>query len=167
MIFDIGSICFLNGGLFPAYHRPRLIQKLALLPIGPIVSRSLSKAKLQKAFHDIFGPDTKATAQEIDGHWHFLSHNNGQAVFHKLMEYMNDRKINATRWREAMIETNAPLRLINGGQDPISGKHLYDHYREIIPNADAVLLSDIGHYPQTEAPARVFDALMDFHGMQV
>jgi len=45
----------------------------------------------------------------------------------------------------------------------VSGEHLYDYYLEMIPNADAVLLEDIGHYPHTEAPDRVLNAFFPFH----
>src|SRR5262245_7965557 len=31
------SLCLTNGGLFPETHRPRLVQKLLLTPIGPLV----------------------------------------------------------------------------------------------------------------------------------
>ncbi|MEW7279537.1 alpha/beta hydrolase [Aquimarina sp. 2201CG1-2-11] len=45
--------------------------------------------------------------------------------------------------------------MINGGADPISGKHMAVFYKEIVPNAKVVILDDIGHYPQTEAPNEV------------
>jgi pimeloyl-ACP methyl ester carboxylesterase len=55
------------------------------------------------------------------------------------------------------------MRLIDGGADPVSGAHLYHYYREQIPNPDAVLFDDIGHYPHTEAPERVLAAFLEFH----
>jgi pimeloyl-ACP methyl ester carboxylesterase len=55
------------------------------------------------------------------------------------------------------------LRLIDGGADPVSGAHLYHYYKEQIPNADAVLLERVGHYPQTEAPQAVVKAFLEFH----
>ena len=63
----------------------------------------------------------------------------------------------------ALKQASAPLRLINGGADPVSGAHLYHYYIDEIPNADAVLFEDIGHYPHTEAPERVVDAFLAFH----
>ena len=35
------SVAFLNGGLFPETHRPVLMQKLLLSPIGPVFARML------------------------------------------------------------------------------------------------------------------------------
>ncbi len=161
--FAIRSCVFLNGGLFPEQHRPRPVQKLGLTPLGPLVGMMLSRAKLRSAFDAIFGSETKASDEEIDGHWALMNENHGRKVFHKLLQYIPERSVMRARWVGALKETRAPMRLINGGMDPVSGKHLYDYYLEQIPGADAVLLADIGHYPHTEAPDRVFAAFTEFH----
>jgi pimeloyl-ACP methyl ester carboxylesterase len=161
--FSIKSICFLNGGLFPEQHRPRPIQKLGLTPLGPLIGMMLSRDKLRKSFDDIFGPETKASDEEIDTHFTLMCENGGRKVFHKLLQYILERKANRERWVGALKETRVPLRLIDGGVDPVSGKHLYDYYLEQVPNADAVLFEDIGHYPHTEAPSRVIGSFFEFH----
>ncbi|MEL6112317.1 MAG: alpha/beta hydrolase [Pseudomonadota bacterium] len=163
--FRLQSVCFLNGGIFPGRHRPRLIQKMALTPFGPLISARLSQQKLRNTFNDIFGPHTQPKTREIEGHWQMMTHNQGTRVFHKTMRYMKDRLTYQRRWENAVTQTDLPLRLINGGKDPISGKHLYTYYCENVPRADAVLLEEIGHYPQTEAPQAVLDAFFAFHGL--
>lgn len=161
--FSIKSVCFLNGGLFPEQHRPLLIQKLGVSPVGALVGMVMTREKLRQSFDLIFGPQTKAADAEIDGHWSLINENRGRKIFHKLLQYIPERKEKQARWVGALKETHVPMRLINGGADPISGKHLYDYYREQVPNADAVLLEAIGHYPQTEAPQEVLDAFLGFH----
>jgi pimeloyl-ACP methyl ester carboxylesterase len=52
--------------------------------------------------------------------------------------------------------------VIDGARDPISGAHMVARYRELIANADTVLLEQIGHYPQTEAPAEVLAHYLQF-----
>lgn len=161
--FALRSLVFLNGGLFPEQHRPLLIQKLGLTPIGGLIGKMLTRDKLRKTFDEIFGPETKASDDEIDAHWSLINENKGRRVFHKLLQYIPERQVMRPRWVGALKETGVPLRLIDGGADPISGKHLYEYYNQEVPNADAVLFEDIGHYPQTEAPARVLSAFFDFH----
>ena len=161
--FRIHSICFLNGGLFPEQHRARPVQKLSLTPLGWLVSKQLSRAKLRQGFDQIFGPETKASDMEIDSHWVMLTENGGNKIFHKLLQYIPERKANRTRWVGALQQAKIPLRLIDGGSDPVSGKHLYEYYLQQIPDADAVLFEDIGHYPHTEAPERVLSAFEEFH----
>ena len=161
--FSLKSICFLNGGLFPEQHRPRPLQKLGLTPLGVFVGMMMSEQRLRKAFDEIFGPATKASDEEIAGHWEMILENNGAGIFHKLLNYIPERKQYRERWVGALKEARIPLRLIDGGADPVSGAHLYDYYKEQLPDADAVLFDDIGHYPQTEAPERVIEAFFDFH----
>ncbi len=161
--FAINSVCFLNGGLFPEQHRARPVQKLGLTPLGWLMGFMLSRDKLRQSFNQIFGPATKAPDIEIDVHWTLISEHDGQKIFHKLLQYIPERKAQRERWVGALQNTTVPLRLIDGGADPISGKHLYEYYLEQIPNADAVLLEDIGHYPHTEAPERVLKAFQEFH----
>lgn len=161
--FSIKSLCFLNGGLFPEQHRPVLVQKLAISPIGFLLKHVLSKKSLRKNFDQIFGAQTKASDAEIDAHWALIKRDGGLNIFHKLLQYIPERKINRARWVGALTQTTIPLYLINGGADPISGKHLYDYFLEMVPGAGAVLFEEIGHYPQTEAPNRVLAAFTDFH----
>lgn len=161
--FSIKSMCFLNGGLFPEQHRALTIQKLGLSPLGPLLGVMLTRDKLQNTFNGIFGPRTKPSDTEIDAHWTFLTEQNGRKVFHKLLQYIPQRKANRARWVGALNETHIPLCLINGGADPISGKHLYDYFCQQVPNATAYLLEDLGHYPQTESSGRTLEAFFSFH----
>ena len=64
--------------------------------------------------------------------------------------------------RRGKQKGDVPLRLINGPDDPVSGKHMAERYRELVPEADIVLLEGIGHYPQTEAPQQVLNAYLEF-----
>lgn len=161
--FSLKSVVFLNGGLFPEQHRARPIQKLGLTPLGPVLGLMMSRARLRRTFDGIFGPDTPASDAEIDGHFALMRENGGAGVLHRLLRYIPERIENRERWVGALKEARAPLRLINGGADPVSGAHLYYHYLEQVPNADAVLFERIGHYPHTEAPEAVVEAFLAFH----
>lgn len=161
--FALRSMCFLNGGLFPEQHRARLSQKLGLTPLGPLLGMMMSRARLRRAFDEIFGPATKASNEEIDGHWALIEEGGGVRILHRLLHYIPERIRNRPRWVGALKEARAPLRLIDGGADPVSGAHLYHYYLAQTPNADAVLFPAIGHYPHTEAPSETASAFLDFH----
>ena len=161
--FAVKSVCFLNGGLFPEQHRARPVQKLGLTPLGPLLGILLSRDKLRKSFDEIFGSHTKASDEELDVHWALISEGGGREVLHKLLQYIPERKAKRERWVGALHEASIPLKLIIGGADPVSGKHLFDYYLEQIPYANAILFKDIGHYPHTEAPDRVLKEFLDFH----
>lgn len=160
--YPIASICFLNGGLFPEMHRPRLIQKLLLSPIGFLLNPFLTKEKLRSNFSAIFGPNTQASDQEIDEFYDLIIHNNGKGIMHKLIHYITDRKTNRARWVGALQTSKVPMKVIDGGFDPVSGKHMVDLYKKLVPQPDVTLFDKIGHYPQTEAPDLVLKAYFDF-----
>ena len=75
----------------------------------------------------------------------------------RLISYMEQRRRHRSRWVGALVESSVPRRLICGAVDPVSGRHLAERYRELVPDPDVVLLDDVGHYPQLEAPDRVVD----------
>jgi pimeloyl-ACP methyl ester carboxylesterase len=160
--FKLASCVFLNGGLFPETHRPVLVQKLLLSPVGGLVGRLFSRRKLAASFAQVFGPDTQPSDMELDDFWKLIVEQNGPAVMHRLIHYIPERRQQRDRWVAAMQKGGVPLRVIDGAVDPISGAHMVARYRELIPDADAVLLEGIGHYPQTEAPEQVLEHYLAF-----
>jgi len=160
--FAIGRALFLNGGMFPGIHRPRLIQKLGAGPLGPLVSMLLGKRQFCASLAKVFGPHTQPNAAELDAFWQLMAHAQGQRNAHRLLAYMAERKQHAVRWVGALETTNVALMHINGAADPVSGEHVYRHWCERLPNHPALLLPGIGHYPQCEAPQRVASAALAF-----
>jgi pimeloyl-ACP methyl ester carboxylesterase len=160
---EIKSICFLNGGLFPESHKPRMIQKLLISPVGFLLNPFLTKTRLRSNFNAIFGSETQPTEKEIDEFYDLIEYNNGKGVMNKLIRYMAERKKYRERWVMPLIKPPMPVRLINGSQDPISGKHLAARYESLVANPDVVHLSDVGHYPQTERPDLVLKYYLSFY----
>jgi pimeloyl-ACP methyl ester carboxylesterase len=159
----IKSACLLNGGLFPETHRPRLVQRLLMVPLlGPLIGRMLTENRFGHSFSAIFGPDTQPSREELSQFWSLIVFNDGRRVAHKIIRYIEERERHRDRWVGALQETAVPLRFINGPLDPVSGNHMVARYRQLIPNPDVVILDKIGHYPQVEAPLRVLDAFFSF-----
>ena len=160
---QVESCVLLNGGLFPEVHRARTIQKLLLTPLGPLLSRLMNKRSFDRSFAAIFGASTQPDAQELADFWSLIQHDGGHRIMHKLIRYMPERIQHRARWVGALQKTPVPLRVINGPDDPVSGAHMVARYRELVPNPDTVTLPGIGHYPQTEDPAGLLKAFLDFH----
>ncbi|MCL4162785.1 UNVERIFIED_CONTAM: hypothetical protein GTU68_038347 [Idotea baltica] len=159
---DIKSICFLNGGLFPESHKPRLIQKLLISPIGFLLNTFLTKEKLRSNFNAIFGKKTQPTDKEIDEFYDLIEYNNGKSVMNRLIRYMAERKKYRERWVLPLVNPPMPIRLINGSQDPISGRHLAERYAEVVEKPDVIHMKEAGHYPQTERPDLVLKHYLEF-----
>ncbi|TVP60056.1 MAG: alpha/beta hydrolase [Halomonadaceae bacterium] len=160
--FTIGSVCLLNGALCPEVHRPIMLQRLLLGPLGGLVSRALTRRVFENNLCKIFGPDTQPTRANLEDFWQLLIHNNGQGVIHRLIHYMEERRCHRHRWVGALQHARQPVRLIWGQADPVSGQAMQARYRELVPEGDVVPLLRIGHYPHFEAPALVVRHYQDF-----
>ena len=157
------SVCFLNGGLFPESHRPLAVQKLLLSPIGKFVARLTTRARFEQNLRRVFSPKNPPSPELLEGYWALLMRG-GPQVMARLIHYMPERVQHRERWVGALMKAAVPLKLIDGADDPVSGRHLAARYRELVPSADVTLLEGVGHYPQVEAPQPVLDAYLQFRG---
>jgi len=160
--FHMASCVFLNGGLFPETHRPALVQKLLLSPLGWMIGRAFGRNALANSFSQIFGPNTRPSESALDDFWSLIDCHDGTRILHKLIAYIPQRGRMRERWVAAMQRDGVPLRVIDGEMDPISGAHMVARYCELVPHADTVLLANIGHYPQIEAPVQVLKHYLAF-----
>lgn len=156
------SCILLNGGLFPETHRPLLIQKLLISPVGKWVALLTSKRTFQKSMNRIFSEAYPPSQDLVDDFWYLLSYKNGVRVLPRLIRYMSERSTNRDRWVGSLQKVTIPIRLINGNKDPVSGIHMASRYKEIIPNPDIIHLPDVGHYPHVEVPEEVFTHILYF-----
>ncbi len=161
--FSIESICFLNGALFPETHRPILAQKLLISPIGKYFGRLIRDSQFAKSLASIFGPKTKPNADELKDFVTLFKHNNGKHIAHKLIRYMAERSRFRSRWVEPLQKMTQPFLFINGSYDPVSGRHLVERFREVVPDQKNIVeLPHIGHFPHLEAPDLVLARFLEF-----
>lgn len=158
----LGQMIFLNGGIFPAQHRPRPIQMLGVSPLGFVLGWLMNRERFGRSFSEVFGPDTQPSEAELDAFWQFISHNGGNRITHRLLHYIADRREHMDRWETAIRGAEERIGLINGALDPVSGKHAYDRWREVVPAARHHLIPTVGHYPQVEAPEQVAAKVLEW-----
>ncbi|MBD8527680.1 alpha/beta fold hydrolase [Pseudomarimonas arenosa] len=156
--FQIERMVFLNGGLFPECHRPLLLQKLLLSPLGPLLRHLIGRSALRRSMRRIFAKTSPPSEADIDAFWAQISEHEGQRCLPSLLGYIPERAAHRQRWVGAMQASICPLGFINGSNDPISGAHMLARWRELLPQHGAIALDGVGHYPQIEAPAQVLDA---------
>lgn len=154
--FDMKSVCFLNGGLFPETHQALLIQKLLLSPLGPLINKLTTKKQFDKSFSRVFGPATKPTTQQLQEFWDIINSDKGRHIFSSLITYMRDRRENRDRWISAIGDFAGPVALINGSYDPVSGALMVARFKELLGEPAFLReYKEIGHYPAVEAPELV------------
>ena len=129
--------------------------------MSPLQGSPVSRRLLESTIDEMFGPNTKPSRELMETFHEILDHNDGKRVLHKVGRFLEDRAVHRNRWVRAMRETTVAMRLIDGPIDPNSGAHMAQRYREVIPDADVVMLADdIGHWPQLEAPDAVLEHLL-------
>ncbi|MFC3880084.1 alpha/beta fold hydrolase [Algoriphagus namhaensis] len=156
------SCVLLNGGLFPETHRPLLIQKLLISPIGKWVAKLTRKKTFRKSMNRIFSNSYPPSEELIEDFWYLLNYKDGVRVLPRLIRYMSERSAKRSRWVGALQNSTIPIRLINGNQDPVSGLHMAHRYAELIPSPDICHLPDAGHYPHVEVPKEVLKHILGF-----
>ncbi len=162
--FTIVSVCMLNGALFPETHRPILAQKLLISPIGFLFAKLLTDAKFKKSLASVFGTKTQPSAEELEDFVKLFKYNDGKRIAHKLIRYMTERAKYRTRWVGALETMRQPFRMINGLADQVSGAHLVERFREVVPQqTDIIELAGIGHFPHLEVPAIILEKFFEFH----
>ncbi len=162
--FEIETICFLNGALFPETHRPILAQKILISPIGFLFGRLIPDKKFRASLASVFGEKTRPTTSEMDDFIKLFQYNGGRRISHKLIRYMREREKYRSRWVGALKNMQQPFRFINGLEDKVSGRHLVKRFREVLPaQKDIIELEGIGHFPHFEVPATVLKYFFEFH----
>jgi pimeloyl-ACP methyl ester carboxylesterase len=154
---QIREVCLLNGGILPELHRPFRIQRLLASPLGPIIARLTSYRAFAANMRNLWGTRPIADA-DLRQLWAAVSRQRGTRVMPGLIGYMAERRANRARWVGALEALDAPLSVIIGLEDPISGAHVAAGCREVFPQAKVIDLPGVGHYPQLEAPDEVLSA---------
>jgi len=160
------SVAFLNGGLFPETHRPRPIQRLLAIPmLGQFIAHGTTVSRFESTMRSTSGRN-QPSRELLRDQWDLIQRNEGYVALAGLITYMKQRRVNRKRWVGALVDSNVPRKLICGAMDPVSGAHLADRYRELVPNPDVTYLDNVGHYPQLEAPDLVLEAYFRFRDSQ-
>ncbi len=157
------SCVLLNGGIFPETHRPRLIQRLLIGPLGPLIAQLSTERTFRRNMTQIFSPAHPPSEEFLRDSWQLLLENKGRTMLPKLIQYMKERVTYRERWVAPLARKLVPLRLINGVLDPVSGAHAADRFAEVVPDADIVRLEHLGHYPHVEDPESFLKSFLEFH----
>ena len=165
LTFSIDSVVLMNGGIFPAHHRPRPAQKLLLGPFGPLAARLLGKKRFMSALAEVFGPAARPGRDALDLLWQISVGVNGKRSLARRIQYMNDRLVHERRWVAALRDAELRMLMINGVEDPVSGAHVCDVIERDIPSMAVIRLPGTGHFPPLEAPDECARHILAFHGL--
>jgi pimeloyl-ACP methyl ester carboxylesterase len=84
----------------------------------------------------------------------------GHLLLPRLIRYIEERRANERRFTGAIEADPSPLHIVWGLDDPIAVPSMVDTLLAARPDATAVRLEGVGHYPMVEAPQRFLDAVL-------
>jgi pimeloyl-ACP methyl ester carboxylesterase len=125
----------------------------------------LTAASLARSLRDTFSPSASlppegspddplpATVEQI-------MRDDGHLLLARLIRYIEERRQNQSRFTGAIESDPSPLHIVWGMDDPIAVPSMVDTLLAARPDASAVRLDGVGHYPMVEAPSRFLDAAL-------
>jgi pimeloyl-ACP methyl ester carboxylesterase len=156
--FTIDDVTMLNSGIVYSAYRPTRMQKLLILPvIGKLIASRVSAVRVRSALDAVRG--TPLPDNEFDDLWLGMSRDDGHKRSHLLIKYNAERAMHHPRWEAALADWAGPLQLVWGLADPVSGAHVLELAVKALPRATVTELTDVGHYPSSEAPQAVAAAV--------
>ena len=159
----IRSVAFANGGLFVENQRLTAVHRLFESPLGEPAERVVTRPAFDLVMRGLFGPDPGPATDDLPDLWQLLKRDGGRLVLHDVIQYLKERRAYGDRWAAALAATPAPLALIYGPDDRVSGEAIARKFAEVAPRGRLVRLDGTGHYPHLEAPGRFFGAFAAFH----
>jgi pimeloyl-ACP methyl ester carboxylesterase len=153
-----GALLF-NGSMLLHLAKPTVGQRLLRGPLGPLFARLTNERSFRAQFSRIFSPGHPLSDEEAADQWSLLTHNGGQRIAHRTINYMAERERFTERWHGAIRDWPGALTLAWGMQDPVARTAVLDGLRELRPGVEAIELPDAAHYPQIEQPESISAAL--------
>lgn len=156
-----------NGSIYIAQAQLTNGQQLLLglpdelLPPGV----PIDAASITQSLRDTFSPHTPAVPpgwadDPVPGAAAQVVHGDGHRLLPRLIRYIEERRANERRFTGAIETDPSPLHVTWGLDDPIAVPSMVDTLLAARPDATAVRLQDVGHYPMVEAPQRFLDAVL-------
>jgi pimeloyl-ACP methyl ester carboxylesterase len=122
-------------------------------------------ATLTRSLRDTFSPATPLVPEgwpedPVPEAARQIVHGDGHLMLPRLIRYIEERRAHERRFTGAIESDPAPLHVVWGLDDPIAVPSMVDTLLAARPDATAVRLENVGHYPMVEAPQRFLDAVL-------
>lgn len=149
----ITSITYLNASLYPELYRPRLIQRLAPVPmLGAAIWKGFNEATFYRTWATVFSPEHPLDHSVAREHWKALTHGDPRATASRaVLSYMRQRARRADELAATLTQP-VPTRFLWGGADPVSGPAIADALRARLDAPDLTEYPNVGHAPHLEIP---------------
>jgi pimeloyl-ACP methyl ester carboxylesterase len=125
----------------------------------------IDAASIAQSLRDTFSPLTPVvppgwSEDPVPDAAAHVVHDDGHLLLPRLIRYIEERRANERRFTGAIESDPSSLHVVWGLDDPIAVPSMVDTLLAARPDATAVRLEGVGHYPMVEAPQRFLDAVL-------
>lgn len=154
------SYTFTNGSMALDFAKLRVIQKLLLSRLGPLISQISNEktfiSSVQSA-HGVSNSEEGALSQEdLNDIWQNMTFQEGHRKNHLIIRYLNDRKrFEKTRWLPALTAAGktSPVHICWGDADNVAQIEMAHYLKnEVCPQAALSIMPGVGHFCQLGSP---------------
>lgn len=157
------GLVLLNGSVLLEHYRPLLSQRLLRVPLlGAVFARLATRRLFVRQISSVFGADSAPPRALLDEMWEVIQVDRGSRNYHRVIRYLDERRVHERAWLDALAGSGVPLLLLWGTDDPVAVPRIADEVKARRPDARLVRMSGIGHYPQLEDPDRVASEIAAF-----
>jgi pimeloyl-ACP methyl ester carboxylesterase len=153
-----------NGNIYLPLAQLTTSQKALLNPTsGPLISSLLTGTRFATGLADAVYA-TSLPQSEIDSYASIFDYQDGMAVQHEIIEYLNERSENEVVWLETLERSDIPTTLIWGELDAIAPvavpDHVWANYLEDRETPAAYWrIPCANHYLQVDEPELIVDII--------
>ncbi|HVJ97346.1 MAG TPA: alpha/beta hydrolase [Acidimicrobiia bacterium] len=159
--FDITRRVLSNGSIYIDMAQLTIGQQLLLsLPDEP--TDAVGGDGFQAGLAGTFSEHSAVSAEELETHWLFAAHNDGNRMLPRTIRYIEDRRKEERRYTGAIEEHPSPVGVVWGEDDPVAVVAMTKTFHDARPDAPITILDRVGHYPMVENPTRFADAVLAY-----
>lgn len=157
--FDLSAVLLLNGSMILALASLTWAQRALRSRAGPLVASLSHRRAFERQFGALFSEAHPLEPEEAHAQWALWARAGGARMAHRLVHYLGEREVHASRWHGAIRDWEGPLSLAWGMRDPVCTPRVLRGLRTLRPHAPVTELAQLGHYPQIEAPGVIAELI--------
>lgn len=116
--------------------------------------------RFAQGFRFLWADPSRTPEVDVRAIAYWLCWNGGLEVIGRIARYNLERRQFAERWRSIFQRVRLPVRIVWGNRDPIAVLEIGRRLAEM-GQAPLVVLENVGHYPQMEAPQQWAEAVAE------
>lgn len=160
---ELRSLTLCNGSVHIELAELTLAQRLLRdRRVGPVFARLAGERLFKSRMRALFSDPDRLDERMLSAMWEGVTCGGGRDRLSDVSSYLDERHRFWSRWIGALRQTDLPVHVVWGREDPVAVAAIAETLHDEIPGSELTWLDGVGHYPMVESPARFVDAVVGF-----